>query len=90
MAELEPDIKLVRADWDCYYDGAPEGMDETLVVNSENSDNRPQYAIEVVADTKGEANLSASATRKTSIAYTWMRQRSLPGSKASGMKNVWN
>ena len=26
-AELEPGINLVRAEWDCYYDGAPEGID---------------------------------------------------------------
>lgn len=26
-SEIEPDIKLVRADWDCYKDGAPEGID---------------------------------------------------------------
>ena len=26
-AELEPDIELVRADWDCYEDAAPEGID---------------------------------------------------------------
>ena len=26
-SQLEPDIKLVRADWNCYYDGAPEGID---------------------------------------------------------------
>ena len=25
--EIEPNIKLVRAEWDCYYDGAPEGID---------------------------------------------------------------
>ena len=29
-AELEPDIKLVRADWDCYYDGMPEGIDVVM------------------------------------------------------------
>lgn len=26
-AEIEPDIELVRAEWDCYYDGEPEGID---------------------------------------------------------------
>ena|GEM_PF-1423735 len=26
-AEVEPDIKLVRAQWDCYADGMPEGID---------------------------------------------------------------
>ena len=26
-AELEPDIKLVRADWNCYHDEEPEGID---------------------------------------------------------------
>ena len=26
-AEVEPDIKLVRAEWNCYHDGAPEGID---------------------------------------------------------------
>ena len=26
-AEVEPNIKLVRAEWDCYYDGAPDGID---------------------------------------------------------------
>ena len=26
-AEVEPDIHLVRAEWDCYSDGAPEGID---------------------------------------------------------------
>lgn len=29
-AELEPDIKLVRANWDCYYDGVPEGIDVVM------------------------------------------------------------
>ncbi len=29
-AELEPDIKLVRADWDCYYDGRPKGIDVVM------------------------------------------------------------
>ena len=26
-AEMEPDIELVRADWNCYKDGAPDGID---------------------------------------------------------------
>lgn len=26
-AEIEPDIELVRAEWDCYYDGVPDGID---------------------------------------------------------------
>ena len=26
-AELEPDIQLVRAQWDCYLGGEPEGID---------------------------------------------------------------
>ena len=26
-AELEPNINLVRAEWDCYHDGEPEGID---------------------------------------------------------------
>ncbi len=26
-AELEPDIRLVRAEWNCYHDGEPEGID---------------------------------------------------------------
>ena len=26
-AEIEPDIRLIRADWDCYEDGAPDGID---------------------------------------------------------------
>lgn len=26
-AEIEPDIRLVRAEWDCYEDGVPEGID---------------------------------------------------------------
>ncbi len=26
-AELEPDIRLVRAEWNCYHDEAPEGID---------------------------------------------------------------
>ena len=26
-AEIEPDIRLIRADWDCYSDSAPEGID---------------------------------------------------------------
>ena len=26
-AELEPDIQLIRKDWDCYSDGEPEGID---------------------------------------------------------------
>ena len=135
-SELEPDIKLIRAEWDCYYDGVPEGVDvvmydavmrdtliengwispidksavqnrediipfamegftvgddlygipvflcgnfliydldsetltateritdlsgksEILVVNSDNPENRPQYVIEAVADSLGEAN----------------------------------
>ncbi len=25
--EVEPNIKLVRAEWDCYYDGVPDGID---------------------------------------------------------------
>ena len=25
--EIEPDIDLIRAEWDCYTDGAPEGID---------------------------------------------------------------
>ncbi len=25
--EIHPDIQLIRADWDCYEDGAPEGID---------------------------------------------------------------
>lgn len=25
--EIEPDIRLIRKDWDCYYDGAPDGID---------------------------------------------------------------
>ena len=29
-AELEPDIKLVRAEWDCYEDGAPQGIDVVM------------------------------------------------------------
>ena len=137
-AELEPDIKLVRAEWDCYCDEVPEGVDvvmydavmrdsliekgwirpigrsavqdsedvfpfalegftvgddlygipvflcgnfliydldseelaaaehitdlsdksEILVVNSEDPMNRPQYVIEAVADSRGEANPS--------------------------------
>lgn len=137
-AEIEPDIKLIRAEWDCYSDAAPEGIDvvmfdavmrdklidsgwiqpidpkevkkiedifpfalegitvndrlygipvflcgnfliydqdyealamaehmteladlsEILVVNSESPANRPQYTIEVIADTLGEANPS--------------------------------
>ena len=135
-AEIEPDIQLIRAEWDCYSDAAPEGIDVViidavmrdqiidsgwiqpidsgeveniedifpfalegltvndrlygipvflcgnfliydqdcealataehitdladmpgiLVVNSESPDNRPQYIIEAVADTLGEAN----------------------------------
>ena len=26
-AELEPDIRLIRAEWNCYQDGKPEGID---------------------------------------------------------------
>ena len=26
-AEIEPNIKLVRAEWNCYYDGVPDGID---------------------------------------------------------------
>ncbi len=26
-AEIEPDIELVRADWNCYHDGEPDGID---------------------------------------------------------------
>lgn len=29
-AEIEPDIKLVRAKWDCYEDGVPEGIDVVM------------------------------------------------------------
>ena len=29
-AEIEPDIRLVRADWDCYTDGKPEGIDVVM------------------------------------------------------------
>ena len=29
-AEIEPDIKLVRAEWNCYHDGAPEGIDVVM------------------------------------------------------------
>ena len=29
-AEVEPQIKLVRADWDCYYDDAPENIDVVM------------------------------------------------------------
>ncbi len=140
-AEVEPDIHLVRAEWDCYSDGAPEGIDvlmydavmleqitaagwiqpiehdavqdsedlfpfalkgltvedklygipvllcgnfliydkncetlataehitdlaeqsEILVVNSKDPVNRPQYIIEVVADSTGEKNPSVGS-----------------------------
>ena len=30
-AELEPDIRLIRAEWDCYTDGAPEGIDVVML-----------------------------------------------------------
>ena len=26
-SEIEPDIRLIRADWDCYEYGAPKGID---------------------------------------------------------------
>ena len=26
-AEIEPDIELVRAEWNCYKDGVPDGID---------------------------------------------------------------
>ena len=29
-AEIEPDIRLVRARWDCYLVGAPEGIDVVM------------------------------------------------------------
>ncbi|MBR3641251.1 MAG: hypothetical protein IKN53_04400, partial [Oscillibacter sp.] len=29
-AELEPNIRLVRAEWDCYEDGAPKGIDVVM------------------------------------------------------------
>lgn len=29
-AETEPDIQLIRAEWDCYDDGAPEGIDVVM------------------------------------------------------------
>lgn len=29
-AEVEPEIPLVRAEWDCYTDGAPEGIDVVM------------------------------------------------------------
>ena len=29
-AEIEPDIRLVRAEWNCYHDGAPEGIDVVM------------------------------------------------------------
>ncbi len=28
--EIEPGIQLVRRDWDCYYDGKPEGIDVVM------------------------------------------------------------
>ena len=30
-AELEPDIRLIRAEWACYTDGAPEGIDVVML-----------------------------------------------------------
>lgn len=30
-AELEPDIPLIRADWNCYTDGKPDGIDVVMV-----------------------------------------------------------
>ncbi len=29
-AEIEPDIRLVRVDWNCYHDGIPEGIDVVM------------------------------------------------------------
>ena len=29
-AELEPNINLVRAEWDCYYDREPEGIEQKI------------------------------------------------------------
>ena len=29
-AEIEPEIRLVRSEWDCYYDGAPVGIDVVM------------------------------------------------------------
>ncbi len=29
-AEIEPDIRLVRAEWNCYHDGKPEGIDVVM------------------------------------------------------------
>jgi len=146
-AEIEPDIKLKRAEWDCYKDSAPEGIDvimfdavmrdtiidsgwvqpigresvteiedifpftiegltvgdklygipvflcgnfliydqgseelaraehitdladksEILVVNSESPENRPQYIIEVIADTLGEINPSVDDNSENSM-----------------------
>jgi len=140
-AELEPDIQLIRKEWDCYSDGEPEGIDviiydavmqdtiidagwiqpidssavqesddyfqfalegvtvkdklygipvflcgnfliydrecpelakaehitdladesDILVMNFEDSVNRPQYIIEVIADVRGEANPSVNS-----------------------------
>ena len=31
-AEIEPDIRLVRAEWNCYHDGRPEGIDVVMYV----------------------------------------------------------
>ncbi len=141
-AETEPDIRLIRAEWDCYTGEPPEGIDvimydavmldslvaagwiqpialqevhdsegifpfalsgltvegrlygipvflcgnfliydqrceaaaaaahltdlaglpECLVINSENAMNKPQYLIEVIADTQGAANPSADGS----------------------------
>lgn len=141
-AELEPDIKLVRADWNCYDDEMPEGVDvvmydavmrdklisagwiqpidpsavqeaediyqfaldgitvqdklygipvflcgnfliydrdsevldsaehitdladesQILVINSETDFNKPQYAYEIIADIRGEANPSSDSS----------------------------
>ena len=30
-AEIEPDIQLFRAEWDCYWDGAPDGIDVVMI-----------------------------------------------------------
>jgi len=29
-AELEPDVRLVRTEWNCYHDGRPEGIDVVM------------------------------------------------------------
>ena len=51
-AEIEPDIQLIRAEWDCYWDGAPEGIDKTRIKSISFSDreNISRLSVDAAAD----------------------------------------